>query len=85
MIAYTFCISQKWSLPKQIVNTLLKDLIEKGYIELFTTKDDKRNKLLKLTSNGKIYASEIIEALHEKEMFALNKMGLNNVTNISSY
>ena len=76
-------ISQKWSIPKQTVNTILKDFIEKGYIELFAAEEDKRNKLLKLTSSGKTYAGKIIEALHEKELFVIKTMGLSNVAKMN--
>ena len=36
--------------------------------ELLTNKEDKRNKLITLTPKGKAYASEIIEALHKREL-----------------
>ena len=39
-------ISQMWSIPKQTVNTILKDFSANGYIELLTDKEDKRNKLI---------------------------------------
>ena len=38
-------ISQKWSIPKQTINTILKEFSANGYIELLTDKEDKRNKL----------------------------------------
>lgn len=76
-------ISQKWSIPKQTVNTILKDFIANGYIELYTAENDKRNKLLKLTAAGKIYAGNIIEALHERELFVIDKMGLDNVVKMN--
>ncbi len=77
-------ISQKWSIPKQTVNTILKDFIEKGYVELFTLENDKRNKALGLTPNGRIYAGKIIDALHKREMFVIDKMGLDNVTKMNN-
>ena len=39
--------------------------------ELLTNKEDKRNKLITLTPKGKAYSSEIIEALHKRELFAI--------------
>lgn len=72
-------ISQKWSIPKQTVNTILKDFTEKGYIELYASSGDKRSKLLELTQNGKTFAETVIEALHEKELFVIEKMGVENV------
>nr|WP_288626863.1 hypothetical protein [uncultured Roseburia sp.] len=50
--------------------------------ELLTNKEDKRNKLITLTPKGKAYASEIIEALHKRELFAIDRMGLENVKKV---
>ncbi len=72
-------ISQKWSIPKQTVNTILKEFSAKTYIELLRDKEDKRNKLIKLTPEGKVYASKIMETLHKRELFAIDRMGLDNV------
>ncbi len=76
-------ISQKWSIPKQTVNTILREFVSKGYIELTASKEDRRNKLLRLTADGEVYAGRIIEALHEKELFVLDKIGLNAVTEMN--
>ena len=72
-------ISQMWSIPKQTVNTILKDFSANGYIELSTDKEDKRNKLIMLTPEGKAYAGKIVEALHKRELFAIDRMGLENI------
>lgn len=76
-------ISQKWSIPKQTINTILKEFSANGYIELLTDKEDKRNKLITLTPKGRTYAGKIIEALHKRELFAMNRMGLDNVTRMN--
>lgn len=72
-------ISQMWSIPKQTVNTILKEFSANGYIELLTDKEDKRNKLITLTPKGHAYAEKIIEALHKRELFAIDRMGLENI------
>ena len=76
-------ISQMWSIPKQTVNTILKDFSANGYIELSTDKEDKRNKLIMLTPEGKAYAGKIVEALHKRELFAIDRMGLENITRMN--
>ena len=76
-------ISQMWSIPKQTVNTILKDFSANGYIELSTDKEDKRNKLIMLTPKGKVYAGKIVEALHKRELFAIDRMGLENITRMN--
>ena len=72
-------ISQMWSIPKQTVNTILKEFSANGYIELLTDKEDKRNKLITLTPEGNAYAGKIMEALHKRELFAIDRMGLENL------
>ena len=76
-------ISQMWSIPKHTVNTILKDFSANGYIELSTDKEDKRNKLIMLTPEGKAYAGKIVEALHKRELFAIDRMGLENITRMN--
>ena len=73
-------ISQMWSIPKQTINTILKEFSANGYIELSTDQEDKRNKLIVLTPKGNAYAGKIIEALHKRELFATERMGLDNIT-----
>jgi len=40
---------------------------------------DKRNKLVCLTESGKKYVDDIIEKLRKKEIYVLEKMGLENI------
>ena len=76
-------ISQMWSIPKQTINTILKEFSANGYIELSTDQEDKRNKLIVLTPKGNAYAGKIIEALHKRELFAIERMGLDNITRMN--
>ena len=76
-------ISQMWSIPKQTVNTILKEFSANGYIELLTDKEDKRNKLITLTPEGNAYADKIVEALHKRELYAIDRMGLENITRMN--
>lgn len=85
LVLYSFCegdgvctqksISQKWCIPKQTVNTILKDFQSKGYIEMVSMEEDKRNKLVRLTESGKTYAEDIIGKLHEREIYVMEKLG----------
>lgn len=76
-------ISKVWSIPKQTVNTILKEFSSNDYIKLLTDKEDKRNKLITLTPKGNAYAGKIVEALHKRELFAINRMGLENITRMN--
>ena len=42
-------ISHKWFIPKQTVNTILRDFEKKEYITLLQHPKDKRNKIIRLT------------------------------------
>lgn len=76
-------ISQKWMIPKQTVNTILKDYMQRGFIEAVSMPEDKRNKILKLTKSGKEYANEIIGKLQEKELFVMQKLGMESMAKMN--
>ncbi len=93
LVLYSFCesdepctqksISQKWCIPKQTVNTILKDFMKKGYVEMVSAPEDRRNKLLSLTESGKAFAHSVIDKLHRKEIYVLQKMGLENIVSMN--
>ena len=68
-------ISQRWFIPKQTINTILKDFERKGYVKLSSSADDKRNKLIRLTPTGMDYAKSIIEELRAKELYVMQEIG----------
>lgn len=72
-------ISKKWCIPKQTVNTILKDFTKKGYIEMYSLEDDKRNKAICLTESGKDFASKIINELRKKEEYVTEKTGIEKL------
>lgn len=76
-------IAQKWCIPKQTVNTILKDFAAKGYIEQQEAAEDKRNKLLQLTPAGREAARRVIPALHEKELVGMEALGLERMKNMN--
>lgn len=76
-------ICQKWCIPKQTVNTILKDFLKNGYVEMSSQPDDKRNKLIRLTDTGRAFADDVIGRLHKKEMYVLEKMGLDKITSMN--
>ena len=68
-------ISQRWFIPKQTINTILKDFERKGYVKLSSSADDKRNKLIRLTPAGMDYVKSIIEELRAKELYVMQEIG----------
>lgn len=77
-------ICEQWGLPKQTVNTILKDFEKKGYVSLAYMPSDKRNKLISLTNIGREYANEISEALYNMDSYAANKMGLDGMKDLNN-
>ena len=70
-------------IPKQTINTILKDFERKGYVELSSSANDKRNKLIKLTPAGMEYARSIIEELRAKELHVMQEMGTIRVRDMN--
>ena len=70
---------------KQMVNTIVKNFYENGYIEFKEVESDRRNKYVLFTSNGKEYADKIMKPLMEREEKAiavLSKEERNEMINI---
>lgn len=76
-------ISQKWCIPKQTINTILKDLEAQGYLELTAMAQDKRNKQIELTSKGRLFADRIITQVQEKELYVIRQMGLERMKSMN--
>jgi len=71
-------IVQKTFLTKQTVNSIISKLEKNKIIELFTeTNTDKRNKIIKFTESGEIFARQIIKRVKEIEYRALDAIGEN--------
>ena len=85
LILYSFCdrdgtrtqksISQQWCIPKQTVNTILKDFSAQGYVELSPMPGDRRNKLVRLTPAGQAFAQAVIGKMQRREMYVMERMG----------
>lgn len=68
-------ICSQWVLPKQTVNTILKELQKKGMIEFEVMEKDHRNKSIHLTDEGICFAEEIIPALQDLEVSVMEELG----------
>ena len=60
-------ISNDWDLPKTTVNTIVKELQQKAYVELVAIKGKRREMTIELTVSGKKYADDLLSKLYEKE------------------
>ncbi len=66
-----------WALPKQTVHGILLNFVKKGYITISENKENKRERLIMFTENGKIYASSILDKLHKMEERAMINLGVD--------
>lgn len=72
-------ISQRWMIPKQTINMILKELERKGLVELLPMQEDKRNKLIQFTPAGDEYADGIISKLRKVELSVIEEMGIERM------
>lgn len=76
-------ISQRWMIPKQTINMILKELERKGLVELIQMQEDKRNKLIEFTQAGDEYADAIISRLREVELYVIEELGLERMKQLN--
>lgn len=72
-------ISQRWMIPKQTINMILKEFEQKGLVELLPMQEDKRNKLIQFTPAGDEYADGIISKLRKAELYVIEEMGIERI------
>lgn len=72
-------ISQRWMIPKQTINMILKEFERKGLVELLPMAEDKRNKLIRFTPAGNQYADAIITKLRQAELYVIEEMGIERM------
>lgn len=63
------------SMPKQTVNTILRDFERRGLITLVPDEADRRNKRVELTAAGHEYADGLTGELHALELDIMERIG----------
>lgn len=77
-------ISYKSFIPKQTVNSILRDFEKKEYITLLPYPKDKRNKIIHLTSKGEEIMGNIVSKLKDLEIYTFKQMGKEKVENMNN-
>lgn len=72
-------ISAFTGLSKQTVNTVIRALKEKGYLELCAGDGDRREKLVRLTPSGQAYSSELLAPLYALENRVVELIGMERI------
>ena len=67
-------IREKTYSTKQVVSAAIKTFKKKGYIYFEEKEKDRREKIVKLTKEGYLYASKILDPLEKAEINAIGKL-----------
>ena len=67
-------ICERLSATKQTISAIIKKFMNKGYISLTESKTDRRNKIIRFTSEGEAYVREIIPPAANAEIDAMAEM-----------
>lgn len=68
-------ICDDWLLPKQTVNTIMREFERRGYIVYTQSESDRRQKNISLTPEGLQLSEQIVPKLHELELSVFDKLG----------
>lgn len=60
-------ICEIWSLPKQTVNSVVMNMVKRGFIKLEVVPGTRNRKLLRLTDKGKSYGEAVVRPIFEAE------------------
>lgn len=74
-------ISEKLSVPKQTICSVLDNLENKGYIKKKVNNEDKRNKLISLTKKGLTFAEPILKDLEKLDIKMLKCLSEEEIRN----
>lgn len=67
-------ICEKCFLPKQSVNSVITMFYKQGWIVLEEQPEDRRNKTIRFTKAGKVYAEGVLSRVHEAEKIAMESL-----------
>ncbi|MDA1470382.1 MarR family transcriptional regulator [Brachyspira hyodysenteriae] len=72
-------ITEKLSLPKQTICSILDNLEKKGYIKEKINTEDKRNKIITLTKKGITFAEPILKDLEKMDIKMLKCLSAEEI------
>lgn len=64
-------ICREWGIPKTTINTIVQECVQKGYVRL--TAGSGREKYVRLTESGEIYARELLSCIYASEERAYDR------------
>lgn len=72
-------ICELWCLPKQTVNTIVSNLIKKGYISLEVVPGTRNRKIIRISEEGRKYGEGIVMPVFQKEKNSLKKLSSEEI------
>ena len=69
-------ICNLWALSKQTINTIVTNMVKKGYVTLETVPDSHNRKIIHLTPSGREYGAAIVTPIANAEEKAFNRVPL---------
>ncbi len=75
-------VCQRYLIPKQTVHSILKEFEKKGYICFEANPSSKREKIIKLTPQGRLFADPVIEKVNYIEEKTMENIGYKNRRNL---
>jgi len=76
-------ICEKMDLPKQFINSIITSLWKQGYVRLVEAQD-RRNKVIHITDEGKEYKASVFKPLEEAEATAWESFTPEEIANYAS-
>jgi len=77
-------ISEICVIPKQTVNSVIKQLKADNHITLIANKEDKREKKIQLTRLGEAYSQELLKHFFELNETVGKRVGINLINQLSN-
>ena len=76
-------IAEAYGIPKQTVNSVVKQLEANNYISLIASDEDKREKRIQLTPLGETYAQEVLKHLIDFNETVVNSVGIDLINTLA--
>lgn len=67
-------LSDMWSLSRQTVNTIIGNLVKRGYVSLEVVPGTRNRKIIRLLPEGKKYGGSVVMPIFEAEVRAVGKL-----------
>lgn len=73
-------ICEEWQIPKTTLNTIVKECVKKHLI-ILETNPNKKEKVIRLTENGHLFAEQILHQVYQIEQVAMKQTLQETSTN----